>query len=396
MKLKELDNIARGGETEQVEFKESPADSDAICRTICAFANDLSAKETPGYIVVGLKDDGSPSRIQVTDTTVKNLASLPNDRNISPPLNVGVDKSVYRGEEIAVVTVRPSALVPIRYKGVCYVRAGASNRKAASDDELRLLERRRSLPFDAMVNPDANADDLLIDKFQQYLRSAASVEMLQMNGRTPDQQMEALRFLRRKSSENSEKKPINAALLLFSEDSLRWFPGAYIQYLRIAGNQLTDGIEDKAEMAGTLDEQIRKAEAKLEANIRTELRMDDAIDEKRPEYPMSALRELTRNAVIHRRYEETNAPVKIYHFNDRIEFNNPGGPHGAVTVANFGKPGVTDYRNPLIANALRNLGFVQKFGMGFEIVRQKLETNGNPPIEPKPMENFIMLTVKKR
>ena len=68
-------------------------------------------------------------------------------------------------------------------------------------------------------------------------------------------------------------------------------------------------------------------------------------------------------------------------YSDRVEIYSPGGPYGVVTAENFGKPGVTDYRNPLLAEAMAGLGYVQKFGAGLEITRRTLERNGNPPPE---------------
>ena len=49
---------------------------------------------------------------------------------------------------------------------------------------------------------------------------------------------------------------------------------------------------------------------------------------------------------MHRTYEATNMPIRVYWFNDRIEVISPGGAFGVVTAANFGQPGLTDYRNP--------------------------------------------------
>jgi ATP-dependent DNA helicase RecG len=87
---------------------------------------------------------------------------------------------------------------------------------------------------------------------------------------------------------------------------------------------------------------------------------------------MEALRQLIRNAYMHRSFEATNAPVRVYWFDDRIEIHNPGGPFGSVTPENFGRPGVTDYRNPNLAEALRALGYVQRFGAGIAIARKAL------------------------
>ena len=84
---------------------------------------------------------------------------------------------------------------------------------------------------------------------------------------------------------------------------------------------------------------------------------------------------------MHRVYEGTNAPVRVYWFDDRIEIINPGGPFGIVTAANFGKPGYTDYRNPNLADAMRVLGFEQRFGVGIQTAQAALKKNRNPPAE---------------
>lgn len=81
---------------------------------------------------------------------------------------------------------------------------------------------------------------------------------------------------------------------------------------------------------------------------------------------------MLRNAYMHRSYETTNAPIRVYWFDDRIEIASPGGPYGSVTMENFGQPGIADYRNPNLAEAMRALGWVQRFGAGIGIARKAL------------------------
>ena len=69
-----------------------------------------------------------------------------------------------------------------------------------------------------------------------------------------------------------------------------------------------------------------------------------------------ALQQLARNAVLHRTYEATNAPSRVYWFSDRIEIHSPGGLFGRVNAENFGEPDVTDYRNPSLAEAMKVSG----------------------------------------
>lgn len=92
------------------------------------------------------------------------------------------------------------------------------------------------------------------------------------------------------------------------------------------------------------------------------------------DYPQWVIRELMMNAVMHRRYQ-TNTPTKLYQYRDRLEITNPGGLYGNANADNF--PTVNDYRNPVIAEAMKVLGYVNKYNRGIARVNQELEENGN-------------------
>ncbi|WP_442866881.1 ATP-binding protein [Acidovorax sp. NCPPB 4044] len=98
---------------------------------------------------------------------------------------------------------------------------------------------------------------------------------------------------------------------------------------------------------------------------------------------------------MHRTYEATHAPVRVTWFNDRIEIVSPGGPYGIVNAGNFGQPGITDYRNPHLAEALKVLGYVQRFGVGITTARRLLADNGNPPPEFEVSATHVLVTVRR-
>lgn len=96
--------------------------------------------------------------------------------------------------------------------------------------------------------------------------------------------------------------------------------------------------------------------------------------EMRINYPYEAIRELAMNLVMHRNYQ-TNSPAKFYEYSDRIEMDNPGNLYGKVRPDNF--PNETDYRNPVIAVAMKTLGYVNQFGRDIETVQEELMANKN-------------------
>jgi ATP-dependent DNA helicase RecG len=272
---------------------------------------------------------------------------------------------------------------------------GPRRATANEQEEYLLIERRRvaNLPWDLQPIEPAMLRDLDLDLFQRdYLPSAIAADILDQNRRSSEQQLASLRLL-----STDLKTPTVAGLLVIGKSPADHLPGAYIQFLRIDGEELTDPIADQKTLHGPIVELVPKLDSVLSANIRiaTDVTSSDR-ETRQPDYPLAALQQLTRNAVMHRNYESSNAPTRITWFNDRIEIQNPGGPFGQVTVETFGQPGVTDYRNPTVAEAMRNLDFVQRFGVGISIARQELRDNGNPDLELVPETNHVLAIVRKQ
>jgi len=389
-----LQKLHRTGESDRVEFMETIKDRDEIKRHICAFSNDLPNHNLPGVLFIGIRDDGTFTKSRFSDLDVATLSNFKDDGNILPLPSIEVEKIILpEGEPIAVI-VHPSLMTPIRYRGRTYIRVGSTTRLASPDEEIRLSEKRRyrDLSFDLRPLTSATIKDLDLDLFKrEYLPFAVSAEELERNQRGVEQQLVALRFL------TPDNLPTALGILTAGKSPRDFIPGAYIQFLRIEGIKTTDPIKDQKEIGGSIIQVLRILDETLKINISvaTEL-TSGTVEIKHPDYPIDALQQLARNAVLHRQYEGTNTPVRISWFSEHIEILSPGGPYGKVTAANFGKPGYTDYRNPGLAEVIKNLGYIQRFGLGFEIARKKLEENINPPFEVSIEDNFILITIRKR
>ena len=164
-----------------------------------------------------------------------------------------------------------------------------------------------------------------------------------------------------------------------------------------SGVTLTNQIKDEALIDGELGQVLRRIDDKMDSHNRVEVDIvSDDREIRTTPYPRAALQQLIRNAVMHRAYENTNAPARITWFDDRIEISNPGRPYGIVTKENFGRPGITDYRNPNLADAMKVLGFVLRFGIGIQTARAELLKNGNPELEFQIEPNTVLATVRRR
>ena len=76
---------------------------------------------------------------------------------------------------------------------------------------------------------------------------------------------------------------------------------------------------------------------------------------------------------------QNNTPLRFYEFASHLEILNAGGLYGNARPENF--PSVNDYRNPLVASAMKTLGYVNMFNRGVGQVQTDLKENGNPPAE---------------
>jgi ATP-dependent DNA helicase RecG len=254
--------------------------------------------------------------------------------------------------------------------------------------------RYRDRSFDTHPVSGSDVGELNRSYFEsEYLPNAVARDVLDANGRTYEERLAALGLV----SSADDPTPTVVGLLTLGKSPRSWVPCAYVQFLRIRGTQWGDPVVDEQEIDGTLETTLRRLDEKLKAtlSVAVDFTSGSTTEIRSSPYPLSALQQLVRNAVMHRTYEGTNAPVRVYWFDDRIEITNPGGPYGSVTPENFGRPGVTDYRNPSLAAVLKTLGFVQRFGFGIAEARSALSANGNPPLELQAEPTTVLALLRR-
>ncbi|MDE0398668.1 MAG: putative DNA binding domain-containing protein [Candidatus Poribacteria bacterium] len=391
----ELLQIIEFNEADCVEFKESLSGDirKEIREAICAFANDLPSYEKPGFVFIGVRKDRTIVGLSVTDQLLLQLADMKTDGNIVPPPTLTVEKRVLEGKEVAVVKVEPSDSPPVRFKGTIHIRTGPRRDIANSQDERILTEKRRHKDafFDIQPIPTSDISDLNLIQFEhEYLPQAFAPDILDANERTLEEQLAVTKMIA------SVDEPVGTVMgiLVLGKNPQDFLPGAYVQFLKIDGNDLTDEILDNEAIRGAIPDQIRRLDDKLIAHNRIAVDITSGPLEKRTAlYPIEAVQQITRNAIMHRTYEATNAPVHVYWYKDRIEVLSPGGAFGSVTAANFGNPRFADYRNPNLAEAMRTLGYVQRFGVGISIARRLLQESGHPELEFEVVDNHVLATI---
>jgi len=147
--------------------------------------------------------------------------------------------------------------------------------------------------------------------------------------------------------------------------------GNILPQVHFKGKDRAGDIINEYKFSGNLCKSLVKIDNFIETSVAAKRPIPVSVlrEETFSKYPYWATRELLMNAIMHRDYE-SNAPVQFYEYDDRVEVQNPGGLYGKVSPDNF--PNISDYRNPYIAEAMKVLGYVNRFSRGVYRVQAKL------------------------
>lgn len=373
------ENIAtllQSTETYRVERTVSTGNMDKFCEAICAFANDLPNSREKGYLILGANDDGTLSGLKVDDALLKKISGIRSDGNILPLPMMNVDKFEFPEGDVLVVEVSPSLIPPVRYRGRIFVRVGP-RRDIASESEERILTERRTsymATFDATPCIGSSLDDLDLSYIRDtYLPAVVDADVLNQDKRDIKDQLAAIRLYDR-----IHECPTYGAHILFGKVPRYYMPGAYVQFVRFKGKEKGGEVLNEKRFQGPLYKMLPELESFVENAITTQHPITDSLFREKTviNYPNNVLRELIMNACMHRDYQ-ANMPIRLYQFDDHIELMNAGGLYGEARPENF--PSVNDYRNPIIAEALKGLKYVNMFNQGIKRVQDTLKRNGNEP-----------------
>lgn len=235
-------------------------------------------------------------------------------------------------------------------------------------------------PPDTAPVPDATLDDLdpeAIARFREELRhlhpgddrlALSDEALLLRSGATVERRGGAT--------------PTLAGLLFFGRAPQQFFPAFTITFLHFAGTSIEPPRPDaplyldNREVGGRIPEMIDATRGALHRAMSKVGVVEGFRRRERPEYPDIAIREALLNAVAHRDYGREGSFIQVRLFTDRLEVQSPGGLAGGVTVENILWEQYT--RNPTITRFLEDLGYVERRGVGVDLMVQAMRAAGLP------------------
>ena len=178
-----------------------------------------------------------------------------------------------------------------------------------------------------------------------------------------------------------------ATTLMFGLYPQAYFPQLCIIATVLPTNNVGDLGEnserfiDNARIEGSVKEMLQGAINFVRKNTRIKTVIDPYTGERRDvgDYPITAIREVLLNALVHRDYSihTEGMPIQLQIFPDRIVVTNPGGLYGRITLDQLGQI-QADTRNPVLATALETLSLTENRYSGIPTIRHEMRMHGLP------------------
>lgn len=271
--------------------------------------------------------------------------------------------------------LRPYYIKELGFPNGAYVRDGNTDRKITEEEMKNYVRNAQGDDFDGKCAKNIEIDDISSEKIEKFLQKSA--EKTGRDFDANDSHEDVLRNIGVLKECNGQLRPTVAGYLIFAKGNPQnklEFERYVIRCVRYKGSGVHTDILDKADIFGTLDEQIDAMQSFVLRNIRKSAEIVGTKRVEKYEYPEKATREILANAVIHRDYRITETYTQVNVFEDRIEVFNPGNLPPGVTVENIKTAQMS--RNKIIAARLNEMDYLEEYGRGIDIVFTKMSEWG--------------------
>jgi predicted HTH transcriptional regulator len=370
-------------EGRRLEFKEALPGHVDLANTIIAFANDAG-----GELYIGIRNNpreitGLPEDdLMAIEEQVSNMifdccypAILPDITFLTADDRHIIRVTVYRGSAPPYYRKDKG-----KQKGT-YIRVGSTNRLADGEIITELERRKRNISFDSELVMDKTVNELNIENFKQEYKNRTGEDL----------DIQTLRKLDLVKTMNGIEYPVNA-LVLFSDDELRrsLFPFTKTECARFKGTTSEDFIDQRS-ILSNIATHAEEAYNFVLRHINKGAVVEGVYTVSRWEYPVKAIREAIRNAIVHRDYSLTGEDVKVAVYDDMVEITSPGLLPPSIDYAAM-ESRQSDARNKLIAPVFKRMGIIDQWGNGLKLIADELK--GYPQIEFRWQETGLSFQVR--
>ena len=356
----DLERLIGGGESYSLEFKRDINDSELTTNVVCLANGD------GGLLLIGVDNDGAVIGARPRHGKATEPERLPAlvANTTSPPVNVTASTVDVGGKTVIVIEVPKQTSLVSTTSGVYVRRALDVNGDAQClpmqpHDAIARLASIGQRDLSAMPVPDATSDDLdeiEIGRFRESVRTIGDRTLAELS---TDDLISALGF------RTVDGDLVVGAVLMFgTEQALRRFVPTHEVAFQVLDQ--SSGVQaNRIQRIPLVRAMTELSSAIAPYNLEEEVE-HGLLRVGLPRYSDVAIRETIANALVHRNYG-LMGQVRVAIENDVLSVTSPGSFPDGITIHNLlsvpPKP-----RNPLLADAFKRAGLVERRGRGINRV----------------------------
>lgn len=344
-----------------------------------------------GILAFGVSDAGEIQDISTLAEKLSDYRNLHIDF-IEPHGNVKLEEIQFENKLLFIYHVEQDIERIFKRKDneQIYLRVDDKNRLLDRDAVRKLEYDKQIRKFEDELEPDFDFNDIdlpLLTRYKERLNYSGSIQDL---------------LVKRHLAINKDGlyKIKKAGILLFAKDPEKYITSASLRYIRYEGTDTKVGIEHNVVKDERFENNIPWIIDYIKKFLKTTLKDYHFLDletgrfNKVPEYPEEAWLEGIVNSLCHRSYNIQGSAIYIKHFDDRLEISNSGPLPAQVNINNIRTERFS--RNPRIARALEDMGFVRQLNEGVSRIYQSMEKSMLSIPEYQERNGNVYLTLRNK
>lgn len=368
-------------------FIGNKVDWDGLATDCVAFANGNG-----GRILVGVENDAEdpPSDQIVPEILGEQIQKRMSERTVNVQLIVRPQFAANGGQLLEVAIAR-STSVASTTDGRFYLRVADTCVPITGDDVLRLANERSGRPWETMDSGVAasaasktEVSQLLSrlrssDRVKSSVKDKSDTEILLHYGLVLERDMVLTRLGALVIGGSAGRRAIGTAPIVqaisYDEDGRKINKWTWDDY-ELSPIDLVDSIWKELP-------DFRESYEIVEGLFRRQI----------PAYDESVIRELLVNALVHRPYTQ-QGDIYLNLHPDRLAVVNPGRLPIGVTPRNILR--ASRRRNDGLARIFHDIGLMEREGSGFDLIYDRLLSQGRPVPLPQEGPDSVQITIQRR
>lgn len=362
-------------ESQNIEWKQSWHDD--YLKWVCGFANAVG-----GVIFIGRDDNGTVTHLE---DYRKLLESIPNKIREHLGIIAQVNLHQENGAHYLEIIVPPYT-VPVSLRGRYYYRTGSTKLELTGNALNEFLLQKSGKTWDNVPEAGATFDDIDTNSVQAFVKDAdKSGRMPDVSDLSTEELFEKLRL-----TDNGILK--RGAIILFGKDPNRFYPNVMVKIGRFGADDADLRFQETEE--GNLIQLLKNVPNVLNHKFFTkQIDFEGMQRVEKGEYPVSALREMLLNALVHRTYMGSMVQLRVY--DNKLTLWNEGNLPEGMDLESLKRHHISRPRNPIIADICFKAGYIDSWGRGTLKIINSCKEAGLPEPTITALDGGILVSLFK-